>query len=245
MIRSQERRPKAQGTQKDRQAKTAIQPRQPPTNPYRDLNPPLPRHPPSSAKLSVKLLPENSVRELIANSLIHQDLKVGGAGPMIEVYPNRIVISNPGEPIVKVDRFIDGYQSRNEHLADFMRRMSICEERGSGIDRVVHEAELFQLPAPRFQNDSQRTMVTVYGPKPLDEMDRDDRVRACYQHCALKWVLTEHMTNQSLRERFGLVENKAAIASQIIAATIETGMIKPDDTVGPSRKFARYLPFWA
>ena len=199
----------------------------------------------NALRKKVKLLPENSVRELIANSLIHQDLKVGGAGPMIEVYPNRIVISNPGEPIVKVDRFIDGYQSRNERLADFMRRMSICEERGSGIDRVVHEAELFQLPAPRFQNNSQRTMVTVYGPKPFDEMDRDDRVRACYQHCALKWVLTEHMTNQSLRERFGLVENKAAIASQIIAATIEAGMIKPDDTVGPSRKFARYLPFWA
>jgi ATP-dependent DNA helicase RecG len=199
----------------------------------------------NALRKKVKLLPENSVRELIANSLIHQDLKVGGAGPMIEVYPNRIVISNPGEPIVKVDRFIDGYQSRNERLADFMRRMSICEERGSGIDRVVHEAELFQLPAPRFQNDSQRTMVTVYGPKPFDEMDRDDRVRACYQHCALKWVLTKHMTNQSLRERFGLVENKAAIASQIIAATIEAGMIKPDDTVGPSRKFARYLPFWA
>jgi ATP-dependent DNA helicase RecG len=199
----------------------------------------------NALRKKVKLLPENSVRELIANSRIHQDLKVGGAGPMIEVYPNRIVISNPGEPIVKVDRFIDGYQSRNERLADFMRRMSICEERGSGIDRVVHEAELFQLPAPRFQNDSQRTMVTVYGPKPFDEMDRDDRVRACYQHCALKWVLTEHMTNQSLRERFGLVENKAAIASQITAATIEAGMIKPDDTVGPSRKFARYLPFWA
>jgi ATP-dependent DNA helicase RecG len=65
----------------------------------------------NALRKKVKLLPENSVRELIANSLIHQDLKVGGAGPMIEVYPNRIVISNPGEPIVKVDRFIDGYQS--------------------------------------------------------------------------------------------------------------------------------------
>ena len=88
-------------------------------------------------------------------------------------------------------------------------------------------------------------MVTVYGPKSFEEMDRDDRVRACYQHCALKWVLTERMTNQSLRERFGLGESRAAIASQIIAATIEAGMIKPDDAVGTSRKFARYLPFWA
>jgi predicted HTH transcriptional regulator len=137
------------------------------------------------------------------------------------------------------------YQSRNERLADFMRRMNICEERGSGIDRVVHEAELFQLPAPRFQSDSLRTTVTVYGPQPFEEMDREDRIRACYQHCALKWVLNERMTNQSLRERFGLPESRAAIASQIIGATIEAGMIKPDEAVGASRKYARYLPFWA
>lgn len=199
----------------------------------------------NALRKKVKLLPENSVRELIANSLIHQDLKIGGAGPMIEIYPNRIVISNPGEPIVKVDRFIDGYQSRNERLADFMRRMNICEERGSGIDRVVHEAELFQLPAPRFQSDNLRTTVTVYGPQPFEEMDREDRIRACYQHCSLKWVLNERMTNQSLRERFGLPESRAAVASQIISATIEAGMIKPDEAVGASRKYARYLPFWA
>jgi predicted HTH transcriptional regulator len=199
----------------------------------------------NALRKKVKLLPEYSIRELIANALIHQDLKISGAGPMIEIYPNRIVISNPGEPIVKVDRFIDGYQSRNERLADFMRRMNICEERGSGIDRVVHESELYQLPAPKFQSDPQRTMVTVYGPQPFEEMDREDRVRACYQHCALKWVLNERMTNQTLRERFGLSEGRAAIASQVIAATIEAGMIKPDDAVGASRKFARYLPFWA
>ena len=199
----------------------------------------------NALRKKVKLLPEDSVRELIANSLIHQDLRINGAGPMIEIHPDRIVISNPGEPIVKVDRFIDGYQSRNERLADFMRRMNICEERGSGIDRVVHEAELYQLPAPKFQSDPQRTMATVYGPQPFEDMDREDRVRACYQHCALKWVLNERMTNQTLRERFGLSEGRAAVASQIISATIEAGMIKPDETVGASRKYARYLPFWA
>lgn len=199
----------------------------------------------NALRKKVKLLPENSIRELIANSLIHQDPKIGGAGPMIEVYPNPIVISNPGSPIVEVDRFIDGYQSRNERLADFMRRMNICEERGSGIDRVIHEAEVYQLPPPRFQSDPQRTTVTVYGPQPFDEMDREDRIRACYQHCSLKWVLNERMTNHTLRERFGLAEGRAAIASQVISATIDAGMIKPDDSVGASRKYARYLPFWA
>jgi predicted HTH transcriptional regulator len=199
----------------------------------------------NALRKEVKLLPEESVRELIANALVHQDFAVGGASPMIEVYSNRVEISNPGEPIVPVERFIDGYQSRNERLADLMRRMHICEEKSSGIDRVVHATEVFQLPAPDFRAGHRRTVVTVYGPKPFDEMDREERVRACYQHCALKWVMSERMTNQSLRERFGLGEAKAAIASQIIAATTEAGLIKLDEAVGGSRKYARYLPFWA
>ncbi|TJY60793.1 MloB [Sinimarinibacterium sp. CAU 1509] len=194
---------------------------------------------------AVKLVPEVVIRELAANALVHQDFAVGGASVMIEIYTNRVEFSNPGEPIVPVDRFIDGYQSRNERLADLMRRLGICEEKSSGIDRVIQAAELYQLPAPDFRAAHRRTVVILYGPKPFEDMDRNDRVRACYQHCALRWVMSEKMTNQSLRERFHLAEDKAAIASQIIAAAIEAGMIKSDESVGKSRKYARYLPFWA
>jgi len=95
----------------------------------------------------MKLVPEIAIREILANALIHQDFTVGGASVMIEVYSNRVEVSNPGEPVVPVERFIDGYQSRNEHLADLMRRMGICEEKSSGIDKVVDAAEVYQLPA--------------------------------------------------------------------------------------------------
>jgi predicted HTH transcriptional regulator len=199
----------------------------------------------NALRQEMKLVPDIVIRELVANALIHQDLSVAGASVMIEIFSNRVEISNPGEPIVPVERFIDGYQSRNERLADLMRRMNICEEKSSGIDKVVHAAEVYQLPAPDFRAGHRRTVATLYGPRQFEDMDREDRVRACYQHCALKWVMSERMTNQSLRERFGLPESKSAIASQVIAATIEVGMIKPDERVGASRKFARYLPFWA
>jgi ATP-dependent DNA helicase RecG len=193
----------------------------------------------------VKLVPDVVIRELVANALIHQDFMVGGAAAMVEIYSNRVEISNPGEPLVPVERFIDGYQSRNDRLADLMRRVGICEEKSSGIDRVVRAAEVYQLPAPDFRSGFRRTSVTIYGLRLFEEMDRNDRVRACYQHCALKWVMSERMTNQSLRERFHLGEGKAAVTSQVIAATVEAGLIKPDESVGSSRKFARYLPFWA
>ena len=70
---------------------------------------------------------------------------------MNEIYSDRIEISNPGAPVVPVERFIEGYQSRNERLIALMRRMGICEEKSSGIDRVVHAAEMLQLPAPYFR----------------------------------------------------------------------------------------------
>ncbi|MBA2705510.1 MAG: putative DNA binding domain-containing protein [Blastocatellia bacterium] len=196
-------------------------------------------------RTEVKLLPEIVIREVTANALIHQDFTLEGMGVMIEVYNNRVTFSNPGEPVVPVDRFIDGYRSRNERLADLMRRFGICEEKSSGIDKVVHAAEVFQLPAPDFQAGFQRTEVVIYGLRSFEEMDRTDRIRACYQHAALKFVMREQMTNQSLRDRFHLPEAKSAIVSQIIAATLDAGLIKTDERSGGSRKFARYVPFWA
>lgn len=193
----------------------------------------------------VKLVPEVVIRELVANALIHQDFTIAGASVMVEIYSNRVEISNPGEPIVPVERFIDGYQSRNERLADLMRRMGICEEKSSGIDRVVQAAEVYQLPAPDFRVGHRRTIVTIFGLKPFDEMDRNDRVRACYQHCCLRYVTGEKMSNQSLRERFKLPEEKAETASRIIRDCTEAGFVKLDNPESGSKRYARYLPFWA
>ena len=193
----------------------------------------------------VKLAPEIAVRELIANALIHQDFGISGVSVMIEIYSDRLEISSPGDPLVPVERFIDGYQPRNERLADLMRRMSICEEKSSGIDKVVQAIEDYQLPAPDFRVGFRRTVVVLFAPRDFEGMDRKDRVRACYQHCCLRYVTNRKMTNQSLRERFNLPESKSAIISQIISAAIEAGVVKADETVGASRKFARYIPIWA
>jgi predicted HTH transcriptional regulator len=190
------------------------------------------------------LVPEDAIRELLANALIHQDFMLTGTSVTVEIYANRVDISNPGEPIVKVERFIDGCQSRNERFASLMRRFGACEEKGSGIDRVVTMAEIYQLPAPDFRTGLNSTIVTIFGAKKFSEMDREDRVRACYQHCALKFVLSERMTNRSLRERFNLPDTKSANVSQIISQTIDIGLIKPE-SAGGSKKYARYVPFWA
>ena len=193
----------------------------------------------------VKMFPEIAVRELVANALIHQDFTETGASVMIEIYEDRMEISNPGRPFISPDRFIDEYQSRNERLAGLMRRLGICEEKGSGVDKVVQAAEVYQLPAPDFRVGERRTSAVLFAHQDIDEMDRNDRVRACYQHCCLRYVMNEQMTNQSLRERFKLPESKVATVSQIIAATVDAGKIKPADPTQTSTRYRSYVPFWA
>ena len=98
----------------------------------------------------VKLVPEVVIRELVANALIHQDFAMGGASVMVEIYSNRVEISNPGEPIVPVERFIDGYQSRNERLADLMRRMGVCEERAAASTAWCRRRSCINCRHPTF-----------------------------------------------------------------------------------------------
>ena len=193
----------------------------------------------------VPMYPEPAIRELIPNALIHQDFSVTGAGPMVEIFSDRMEITNPGLPLVKTERFLDTPpRSRNETLASFMRRAGICEERGSGVDKVVFQTEFYQLPAPIFETVEGSTRAVLFAHRPLREMDRADRSRACYLHACLRYVERDPMTNSSLRIRFGIAEKNSAMASRIIREAMEDHLVKPYDPK-QGKKYAKYLPFWA
>jgi predicted HTH transcriptional regulator len=188
----------------------------------------------------VRIYPELAIRELVANALIHQDFGIRGTSIMIEIFDNRIEITNPGAPLIDTKRFIDhSPESRNEMLAGLMRRMNICEERGSGIDKVIAQIEVHQLPAPEFIAGDNYTRVVLYSPKSLRQMSKPDKIRACYQHCCLKYVSGDYMSNQSLRERFDIDKKSYPVISRLIRETIDSGLILEYES---SRM---YIPFWA
>ena len=200
----------------------------------------------SALRKNVKVYPEKAIREFVANALIHQDFSVSGTGVMIEVFNDRIEITNPGVPLVDTNRFIDtAPKSRNEALASLMRRLNICEERGSGIDRAIEAIEQYQLPAPRFIRGDDYTRIILYAPMTLSRMNNDDRIRACYQHTCLHYVNNQPVNNQSVRKRFNISKNNVSFASKIISDTIDAGLIKASDPENVSKKFASYAPFWA
>lgn len=191
---------------------------------------------------TVPRFPELAVRELVANALIHQDFFLTGAGPMVEIFDDRIEISNPGAPLVDTQRFVDTPpRSRNEALASLMRRIGICEERGSGWDKVVFQTELYQLPAPLPEATEDHTRVVLFAPQPLGRMDKADRVRAVYLHACLRYVNREYLTNTSVRGRFGIEPQNIAAASRLIREAVESGLIAPHDP-DAAPKLMRYVP---
>jgi predicted HTH transcriptional regulator len=131
------------------------------------------------------IYPLLALRELTANALVHQDFGIRGAGPLVEVFDDRIEITNPGTPRVGLDRLLDEPAwSRNELMAHQMRLMGFCEERGSGIDRVIALVEASQLPAPTFESKSTGFVASMFAPRDFSEMSTQERVRACYWHAA-------------------------------------------------------------
>lgn len=199
---------------------------------------------PEAHRVELTAFPREAIRELVGNALIHQDFAVRGAGPMLEIFDGRVEVTNPGEPLVATDRFIDTPPtSRNEALASFMRRVEVCEERGSGFDKVVSATEVHHLPAPLIEVPPGFTRVVLYDRRPLSDMDRVERERACYMHACLRFVQRDFLTNASLRERLGLDAKNGATASRLIRDALKEGLIVPFDTEA-FRPQMKYMPWW-
>lgn len=200
-----------------------------------------------SLREQVSVYPEIALRELIANALIHQDFTVTGAGPTIEIYEDRITFTNPGKllPGKRPDRLIGTTpESRNELLASKFRLCRICEERGTGFQKIVSAVELFGMPPVVFTPLENAFQVTLHAPRKFADVPQAERIEACYQHAVIQYYSSQTLTNTTLRARFKVSERQRNQITNLISDAVDAGRIKrKDDSVG--NKFAEYLPYWA
>ena len=190
--------------------------------------------------------PESAIRELLANTLVHQALDQYGTSPMVEIFADRIEFSNAGAPLVAIERIIDTVPlSRNENMAGFMHRCGICEERGSGYDKIIAATSANALLAPKIENqNNQFTKVTLFSRIPFELTAKEDRIRTCYMFACLAFVNSSAITNADIRSAFGLEETDKVKASRVIRDTIGANLIKPvDPSTAP--RYMKYIPFWA
>lgn len=126
--------------------------------------------------------PLEALKEMLANALIHQDMTVSGTGPKVEVFEDRVEFGNPGEPVTDWRKLFGAEpRSRNERLASTMRKMKLCEERGSGLRRIIAATVAAHLLPPEFRAGDGATRAVLYGHgRDFNTMDQDERIRATY-----------------------------------------------------------------
>ena len=200
-----------------------------------------------ATRKQVPLYPEIALRELIANAVIHRDYARTDSYVQVEIFDNRIEITNPGSllPDMEVNRLIDQQpRARNEVLAARMRELGFCEERGSGIDKAAFSLEVYGLPAVHFINKVDSFQAILYAPKSYKAMGQEERTRTAYQHTCLHYVMGNTVTNASLRHRLKLSEKQSQLVSLLIRKTIEAGLIKIANPRA-SPRYVHYVPYWA
>ena len=177
--------------------------------------------------------------------LLAKDLTAHGSGPVMEIFDTKVEASNPGSLLVEVNRIIDTVpHSRNEAMASFLRIVRICEERGSGFDRMEEGMRDLTIPAPKVETGDDFTRTKLYWYDNLNDWKKEDKIRTCYLYTCYCYVNEIEVANSVLRARFGVEEKNKAIISRIIKDAIDAGFIKlSDENAAP--KLRRYIPYWA
>lgn len=113
---------------------------------------------------TVRNYPKEVIRELLINSIAHKRYTSSG-DIFLEVYPDRIVFTNPGGlPIgVSKDNILHERQRRNPHLIQTLHDLKLMEGEGSGYDLVYEKLSLDAKPFPEIESSFTKMAVTVYA----------------------------------------------------------------------------------
>lgn len=201
----------------------------------------------NATKLNMSVIPLIAIRELIINAIMHRDFSKTNSFITIEIYSDRIEITNPGGllPEISIDRLIDHPSvCRNEVLSDLLRKLGLAEERGSGVDNAVSAIELWGLPPVIFETQKDYFKATVLMPRNFNDMTKEERITAVYQHACLNKLTGKRTTNSSLRERFKFSSDETTKIGRLISDALEAGKIKLVNAAASKRDF-HYVPYWA
>ncbi|PIP22834.1 MAG: hypothetical protein COZ91_03660 [Candidatus Nealsonbacteria bacterium CG_4_8_14_3_um_filter_39_7] len=122
--------------------------------------------------------PEEAIRELIANAIIHRDYKIIETYNQIRVFQDRLEIVNHGSlpPGVTVDNIKEAQFSRNSMIAARLKDMRYLEEYDRGIDIVIKKMKEWGLPSPLFRNSVNSFEAILLGERYQEINDRQTRL---------------------------------------------------------------------
>jgi ATP-dependent DNA helicase RecG len=197
--------------------------------------------------------PETALREAIVNALVHRDLSAPARGTQvqIEMYPDRLVIRNPGGlfgPITIDSLGEEGISSaRNATLIKLLEDVplpgetrTVCENRGSGIRAMLDALLAAGMSPPQFEDRISSFIVTFPNHTLLSEE-------------TVRWIasLDQHGLTDSqcvalalLREE-GSLDNRAyrtatGVDSRIATAELQDLVARELAVQAGTRRWAQY-----
>ncbi len=200
-----------------------------------------------ASRINESLVPEIAIRELLANAIIHRDYTQNNGFVTVDIFSDRIEITNPGGllPEISSDRLIDHpSKTRNEVLADIMRKTHFAEEKGSGYDKVVNSIEINVLPPIKWRLEQDYFCVILYMPKKFSETEKEERIEAVFQHSCLNLVSNKRTANKSIRHRFAFGDHEQTKTLRLIQDCLKAGRIKCANSKDLRRDW-HYLPYFA
>lgn len=171
--------------------------------------------------------PETTLREALVNALAHRDYEDPSQHVVVEVFFDRIVITNPGRPVghpslKRLEKGEARSRSRNPLISQGLVFLKLMEERGTGIRRMRRAMLDHGLELPRVVLDEDRFVLTLPGPG--DDLSRI-KAPASSAEALPKSVLEElnqrqlavlelaistgSVTNRQIQDQFKVVKDTA------------------------------------
>jgi len=97
-------------------------------------------------------LPEDALREAIVNAVCHRNYFEKGARVTVEIYDDRVEITNPGGICkgITPENFGKISITRNSIIASMLYRIDYIEQMGTGILRMKNAAKTAKVAEPKF-----------------------------------------------------------------------------------------------
>ena len=130
----------------------------------------------SGPRKEVWEIPETALKEAIINALSHRDYYEKGARTMIELFDDRLEITNPGGLVsaISPEEFGTKSVSRNPLLFGLFQRMYMVEQIGSGINRIKSALNKAKLPEPKFKT---KGMFNIVFRRPSKDISQKTSVK--------------------------------------------------------------------
>ncbi len=120
------------------------------------------------------ILPEEALREALANAIAHRDYLLQGSCVNVDLYSDRIELSNPGESLIAIkDLEKASSKARNPSLIEFLKAYKITDKTARGIPTIYQAARNRGLLDPRFENISGDFKATLYFSSPHSGKDKE------------------------------------------------------------------------